>query len=115
MEITDADSQIIEPKLYEGRIPACGAFCGGCPVYVREKNPCPGAEMNKARCDNCKSFHLCCQSRNITHCYKCKTFPCFRFRKFAKNWLKYGQDFIENQRLLKEKGEKGFLLYFNSK
>lgn len=35
-------------KLYKGRIPACGVFCGGCPTYTRKKNPCLGAELNKA-------------------------------------------------------------------
>ena len=24
-------------KPYNGRIPACGVFCGGCPIYTREK------------------------------------------------------------------------------
>lgn len=26
-------------KSYNGRIPACGVFCGGCPAYTREKKP----------------------------------------------------------------------------
>ena len=33
-------------KSYNGRIPACGVFCGGCPIYTREKSPCKGAEQN---------------------------------------------------------------------
>lgn len=103
------------PKYYYGRIPACGVFCGGCPMYVKEKKPCPGAEVNKKRCENCKSFHLCCQSRGITHCFQCKIFPCARFKRFTKSWIKYGQDFIENQKLLKEKGLDKFLEYYNSK
>lgn len=101
-------------KPYYGRVPACGVFCGGCPLYVREKNPCPGAEINTARCEKCKSFHLCCEERGIAHCYECKTFPCYRFKRFSKNWEKYGQDFIENQKLLKELGKENFLNYFNS-
>ena len=108
-------SLIVIHKHYIGRVPACGVFCGGCPVYVRTKKPCPGAETNKARCENCKTFHLCCQSREITHCYECKTFPCSKFKGFAKRWMKYGQDFIQNQKLLKEIGEEAFLEYFNIK
>jgi len=101
-------------KPYYGRVPACGVFCGGCPVYIREKKPCTGAEMNKAKCENCKSFHLCCKGRGINHCYECKTFPCYRFRKFAGSWEKYGQNFIENQQMLKESGVENFLKHFNS-
>lgn len=102
-------------KYYYGRVPACGVFCGGCPMYLRKKKPCPGAEINSARCENCKSFHLCCKEREITHCYQCKSFPCYRFKRFAKSWEKYGQNFIENQRMLKEAGAESFLAYFNSR
>lgn len=100
-------------KPYHGRIPACGVFCGGCPTYTREKNPCPGAELNKARCEKCKTFHICCVEKGITHCYQCKIFPCAKFKSFAKRWLKYGQDFITNQRLLKQVGEMEFLRIHN--
>ena len=102
-------------KYYGDRIPACGVFCGGCPIYVRDKNPCPGAEINKSRCENCKTFHLCCQSRGIEHCYECGIFPCSKFKGFAKRWLKYGQDFVSNQRLLKEVGAERFLDSFNER
>jgi hypothetical protein len=101
-------------KYYSGRIPACGVFCGGCPIYIREKNPCPGADINFQRCERCMTFHLCCKDRNITHCYECAIFPCAKFKGFAKRWLKYGQDFIENQKLLKAIGEVKFLEYYNT-
>jgi hypothetical protein len=104
-----------EIKSYKGRIPACGVFCGGCPVYTRNKKSCPGAELNAKRCDNCKSFHLCCTERGITHCFECKIFPCSKFKRFAKSWLKYGQDMIENQNLLQQIGEVDFLNHFNAK
>lgn len=102
-------------KYYKGRVPACGVFCGGCPVYTREKKSCPGAEINSARCDNCKSYHLCCKERGISHCYECTAFPCRKFKNFAKSWLKYGQDLIENQKLLNEIKQDKFLIYYNSK
>lgn len=108
-------TQIVTPRFYLGRVPACGVFCGGCPMYVKAKKPCPGAEINSKRCEGCKTFHLCCQSRGITHCYQCNTFPCYKLKGFAKRWLKYGQNFVENQQLLKEQGEESFLKYFNSK
>ncbi len=102
-------------KPYYGRIPACGVFCGGCPIYTREEKPCPGAEKNKTRCEKCKTFHLCCIEKGITHCYQCNIFPCTKFKGFAKRWLKYEQNFIENQNFLKRIGEMKFLEIFNDK
>ena len=89
-------------KSYNGRIPACGVFCGGCPIYTREKSPC-------------KTFHLCCLEKGITHCFQCSDFPCTKFKRFTKRWLKYGQNFIENQKLLKNVGEVKFLKYYNER
>jgi hypothetical protein len=34
---------------------------------------------------------------------------------FARNWKKYGQDFLENQRMLKDKGVEDFLQHWNQK
>lgn len=106
---------LIQIKPYNGRIPACGVFCGGCPTYMREKNPCKGAELNSSRCEKCKTFHLCCSEKGIVHCFQCDGFPCAKFKGFTKRWLKYGQDFIENQRLLKQMGEIEFLRYYNER
>jgi cobalamin biosynthesis protein CbiG len=102
-------------KEYSGRVPACGVFCGGCPTYVRDIRPCPGAGINHKRCEGCKTFHLCCKEKGITHCYQCTEFPCRKFRDFSKRWLKYGQDFVENQKILKEMGTEGFIHYYNEK
>jgi|GEM_PF-194150 len=114
---TDKKAYFYKPnmtKKYTGRVPACGVFCGGCPNYIREKNPCPGADINHMRCEKCKTFHLCCRQRGIAYCYECSVFPCSKFRSFAKRWLKYGQDFIENQKRLKESGSSLFLEYYNN-
>ena len=43
-------------KFYKGRIPACGVFCGGCPMYMREERPCQGADLNRSRLKNVKHF-----------------------------------------------------------
>ena len=102
-------------KPYRGRIPACGVFCGGCPVYTREEKPCLGAEKNKTRCEKCSTFHQCCVEKGITHCYQCHLFPCIKFKGFTKRWLKYGQNFIENQKFLKQVGEVEFLKFYNAK
>ena len=102
-------------KSYQGRVPACGVFCGGCPTYTRKVKPCLGAELNKARCEKCRTFHLCCVEKGITYCYQCALFPCAKFKRFAKRWLEHGQDFIENQKILEQLGENAFLKYYNEK
>lgn len=102
-------------KPYYGRIPACGVFCGGCPSYTRDEKICQGAEENKTRCEKCRTFYLCCVEKGITHCYLCHLFPCTKFKGFTKRWLKYGQDFIENQKFLKQVGEMEFLRFYNEK
>lgn len=107
--------RLVTLKSYRGCIPACGVFCGGCPVYTRKKNPCRGAALNQGRCEKCKTFHLCCKERGIPHCFQCDDFPCAKLKSFAKRWLKYGQDFIENQKLLKQVGEREFLRYYNER
>lgn len=106
---------LVNFKPYNGRIPACGVFCGGCPTYMRENSPCKGAELNCSRCAKCKTFHLCCLEKGITHCFQCCSFPCTKFKAFTKRWLKHGQDFIENQLLLKRVGEDEFLRIYNKK
>jgi hypothetical protein len=102
-------------KHYYGRVPACGVFCGGCPTYIRDKKPCPGAETNIERCEKCTIFHPCCEERKISHCHQCSDFPCAKFKRFTKSWLKYGQNFIDNQKMIKELGIDQFLKHYNSK
>jgi len=99
---------MITTPAYTGRIPACGVYCGTCPVFTRDRNPCPGAEVNRERCEKCKSFHLCCEKRGIEHCYECKAFPCSKLKNFSKRWEKYGQVIVENQHLLREVGVEEF-------
>ncbi len=101
-------------KSYVGIVPSCGVFCGGCPNYIRDKRACPGASRCD-RCAGCTSFHLCCVSRGTQYCFQCDIFPCKRLKGFSKRWLKYGQDFIANQRLLAEVGAVEFLKIWNAK
>ena len=102
-------------KSYNGTIPPCGIFCGGCPNYIRDKKTCLGAQEH---CKNrkCKGIYVCCkEKKGLNYCYECKSFPCSRFKKFAESWLKLGQDLILNQQQLKELGEKKWLDMKNKK
>ena len=101
-------------KQYNDFIPPCGIYCGGCPRYLRKKDPCLGAgEHCKKR--RCKGIFVCCsEKKNYNYCYECKSFPCSRFKKFAESWMKLGQDLVINQHQLKELGEKKWLEKWNN-
>ncbi|KNY29922.1 DUF3795 domain-containing protein [Pseudobacteroides cellulosolvens] len=102
-------------KKYNGFVPPCGIYCGGCPNYLRYKNPCLGAEKHcKER--NCKSIYVCCkEKKGYEFCFECKTFPCSRFKKFSESWIKLGQDLILNQQQLRIMGVKRWLENWNQK
>ena len=87
-------------QAYHGFVPPCGVYCGGCPVYQRKSNGCPGAEV-RCRTRRCKTIYVCCvEKRGLRHCHECASYPCSRFRSFAERWLKYGQCLHENQQRL---------------
>ncbi|MFP4344368.1 MAG: DUF3795 domain-containing protein [Anaerolineales bacterium] len=98
---------------YTGFVPPCGIFCGTCPVYLRAKEPCPGAEV-RCRERRCKGIHVCSEGRSHRFCYECPTFPCSRFRRFATTWLQYGQDLLANQAELERLGEEAWLAERNA-
>ncbi len=90
-------------------VPPCGIYCQKCPNYIREKNTCSGG---KGGCEKrkCKGIFVCCVVDNkFEFCYQCPAYPCYRFRQFAGRWLKYGQDLMENQKMLKRLGKERFL------
>ncbi len=100
-------------KKYYGFVPPCGLFCGACPNFVREKNSCLGAEVHcKKR--KCKGIYVCCiEKRGHDFCYECEIFPCSRLKRFAKTWEKYGQNVIENQRMIKAIGKQKWMKQWN--
>ena len=99
---------------YRDFIPPCGIFCGACPIFLREKKPCPGAAIH-CRERQCKGIYVCCiETRGHRFCYECEIFPCSRLKKFAASWQQYGQDLIANQERLRELGEAGWLEFKNS-
>ncbi len=94
---------------YTGFVPPCGIYCGGCPSYTREKNKCKGAEIG-CKTRKCKGIYVCCvEKKKLEFCYQCQIYPCSKFKKFADRWVKYGQDLIVNQELIKTLGEKEFI------
>ncbi len=104
------NSQILK---YNGFVPPCGIFCGGCPVFMRDKNNCLGAEIGcKAR--RCKGIYVCCiEKKGLEFCHQCKTYPCSKYLKFADRWKKYGQDLRQNQDFIRENGKENFIVMMN--
>ena len=41
--------------------------------------------------------------------------PLYQIQRFRNLWLKYGQNYIENQKLIKTTGKMEFLQVFNNK
>ncbi|MCG8582077.1 MAG: DUF3795 domain-containing protein [Bacteroidales bacterium] len=100
---------------YDGFVPPCGIFCGGCPVYIRDTKRCEGAEKGcKKR--KCKGIYVCCiEKKELEFCYQCKSYPCARYRQFADRWKKYGQDLLTNQDYIKQFGKEQFIEMMNNK
>jgi putative acetyltransferase len=86
-------------KEYHGAVPPCGIFCGGCPVYVRERKPCAGAQASRRGEAKEYRFYFCATQKGVQFCHQCNEYPCPRFTRFARNRIKYGQDFFANQRV----------------
>ena len=107
-------ANILDNESYNGCVPCCGVFCGKCPNYTKAKNKCFGAN---GYCEErkCGIYKCCIEKKAFEFCFECKTYPCSKFKKFAENWLKLGQDLYANQKLLKEHGREKFLYIFNSK
>jgi putative acetyltransferase len=80
---------------------------------LKSKNPCPGANISQ-RCasKNCR-FFVCATEKGLSFCHECTQYPCARFKRFATNWVKYGQNFFENQKELRAQGTEFFLARWN--
>ncbi len=109
-QIIPMDNPILK---YNGFVPPCGIYCGGCAVFVRDKNRCHGAEIG-CRTRKCKGIYFCCmEKKGLEFCSQCKSYPCSRFKKFADRWTNYGQDLLKNQEIIKNIGKDGFIIEMN--
>ncbi len=93
-------------------VPPCGINCKKCPNSSRSQNPCKGLAAG-CKTRKCKGIYVCCvEKQQLEFCFQCRKFPCSRFRKFSKTWLKYGQDLMLNQEQIKNYGKEFFLMKF---
>ncbi len=102
-------------------IAPCGMNCAVCIGYLREKNTCPGCNIeSKSKATYCQS----CIIKNCEHiktnasgfCYDCPTYPCKRLKQLDKRYRgKYHMSMIENLNYIKEQGLEKFLKKENQK
>lgn len=98
-------------------IAPCGMNCGTCIAYLRDKNTCPGCRVfstDKAisiqRCIIPKCINL--DKTDSKFCYDCEKYPCKRIKQLDKRYsTKYNTSFIENLKMIKEKGIEKFLVF----
>ena len=98
-------------------IAPCGMNCGTCIAYLRDKNKCPGCRIYSA--DKAISIQRCiipkCMYLDKTEskfCYECEKYPCKRIKQLDKRYrTRYKTSFIENLKMIKEKGIKEFLVF----
>ena len=101
------------PKVIENKyFSPCGMNCMICYAHLKEKNPCPGclvSDINKPeRCKECK-IKMCANNKDVKYCFECKIFPCVQIKKLEKSYNKrYKTSLIENSKLVKKIGIKGF-------
>ena len=96
-------------RTYDGFIPPCAVYCGGCPSFTRKTNPCAGAGVH-CRQRRCKGIYVCCVERKkLRYCFECPSYPCARYKRFASTWIGCGQDLHANQEHLKAVGPRRWL------
>ncbi len=90
----------------------CGMNCMVCYVHLKEKKSCHGClgdDVDKPdRCRICK-IKDCVKGKNISYCYECSEFPCFRIKNLEKSYkIRYNASLIENSIIVKKNGIEYF-------
>ena len=101
----------------KSQIAPCGMNCGTCIAFLRDKNKCPGCRVYSAdkavsiqRCIIPKCIYL--EKTESKFCYDCEKYPCKRIKQLDKRYItRYNTSFIENLKMIKEKGIEEFLIF----
>ena len=97
-------------------IAPCGMNCNLCIAYLREKDNCPGCNLqsqeNPKYCRKCiiKNCKILAEN-NWKYCSsKCEKFPCTRLKNLDKRYKeKYEMSMIENLDFIGENGIRRFI------
>jgi rubrerythrin len=101
-------------------IATCGINCGFCIAHLREKNPCPGCNLEgpgkPKHCSTC-SRKICDQKPAVSSfCFECKKYPCIRMRRLDGIYRsKYGVSPVDNLDQINKIGLKKFTKIENAR
>jgi ribosomal protein S27AE len=96
-------------------IAPCGMNCGTCIAFLRDKNKCYGCRIpfedkSIARQNCIIKNYVNLENTTSKFCYDCEKFPCQRLKNLDKRYrTKYRTSFIQNLKIIKEKGISSFL------
>jgi hypothetical protein len=100
-------------------IAPCGMNCGLCSGYLalsrghKKKRGMPHCAGCRIRQKNCAFIKKRCETRlvkKVEFCHECMRFPCENLKKIDKRYrTRYDYSFIENLKIIREKGLDAFL------
>lgn len=110
----------MEPKFIADLIGPCGMNCGLCKAYLAYSRGVPAQKGKVSHCSGCRDRNKNCAfvkrdcprkvGKNLYSCSECPDMPCERLVKLDEHYqIRYGVSFVENLKMIKEKGMDGFL------
>ena len=106
---SSADQKLAPTKL----IARCGMNCGLCYAHLRANNPCPGCrgdDRGKPKTRVLCQIKKCRKAGRKDSCSDCASFPCDLLLRLDRRYrTKYGMSMIENLKLIRRIGLRGFV------
>lgn len=96
-------------------IAPCGMNCSLCIGYLRDKDNCPGCNLQEKESKYCRKCIIknckILKENNLKYCSnKCEKFPCTRLKNLDKRYSeKYEMSMIENLDSISENGIRKFI------
>ncbi|HSV50284.1 MAG TPA: DUF3795 domain-containing protein [Candidatus Acidoferrales bacterium] len=110
----------MDPKFTSELIAPCGMNCGLCKSYLAYSRGVPQKKGEVSHCSGCRVRNKNCAfvkrdcprkvGKNLSSCGECPDIPCERLAKLDEHYrLRYGAGFVENLKMIQEKGMDEFL------
>ncbi|NLF88606.1 DUF3795 domain-containing protein [Candidatus Bathyarchaeota archaeon] len=110
----------MEPKFTAELIGPCGMNCGLCKAYLAYSRGVPAQKGKVSHCSGCRARNKNCAfvkrdcprkvGKSLYSCSECPDVPCERLVKLDEHYqIRYGVSFVENLKMIKEKGMDAFL------
>lgn len=108
------------PKFTAELIGPCGMNCGLCKCYLAYSRGVPTKKGEVSHCSGCRIRNKNCAfvkrdcprkvGKALSSCSECPDMPCERLAKLDEHYrLRYGAGFVENLKMIQEKGMDEFL------